>query len=111
MSLQVECVCCAGDWCGCTAVGIDWSSLGEVERELARKRQEHLVLKKLRQHIHRWQPFLYDSRNEVLLYLLSRSAADYAALVKILSEIKHRQPGFSPATLFDFGSGVGTTTW
>ncbi|XP_063221361.1 methyltransferase-like protein 17, mitochondrial isoform X2 [Bacillus rossius redtenbacheri] len=92
-------------------MGVDLSSLGVEEREVVQKRKQHLVMKKLRQHIHRWRPVPYDTRHKVLVYLLCRAAADHAAVSKVLAEVKHRQPLFSPATVFDFGSGVGTTTW
>lgn len=52
----------------------------------------------------------YDERT-ALAYLLSRAPADYAVLMKIFGEIVQRDPEFTPRSLFDFGSGVGTVTW
>ena len=47
----------------------------------------------------------------ILYTLYFRSPAEYAVLETILNEIKRKDPEFSPSTLFDFGSGVGTGYW
>lgn len=64
----------------------------------------------LKHRIYNWQPIKYDTHNS-LLYLLARSAQEYAVLLKIMSEIVSRDPSFKPRSLFDFGSGVGLSTW
>lgn len=43
--------------------------------------------------------------------MASRLPANYAALSLIFNEIRHEEPNFHPSTLFDFGSGVGSTIW
>lgn len=45
------------------------------------------------------------------MYVAGRLAPDYASLYKIMAEMKKRDPQFSPLTLLDFGSGVGTSMW
>ncbi|KAJ8922406.1 hypothetical protein NQ315_004352 [Exocentrus adspersus] len=64
----------------------------------------------LRKSIYNWRPIRYDSHT-CMLYLMARSAAEYAVLIKIFSEISGRDPEFKPRSLFDFGSGIGTATW
>lgn len=64
----------------------------------------------LREKIYNWKPIKYDIVKS-LVYLLGRSAQEYAVLVKIFGEIASRDPEFVPRSLFDFGSGVGTATW
>lgn len=65
---------------------------------------------KLRKQIYNWKPINYNVHTS-LQYLLGRSAPEYAVLVKIFNEILVRDPDFTPRSLFDFGSGVGTVTW
>lgn len=64
----------------------------------------------LREKIYNWEPIKYDVMKS-LVYLLARSAPEYAVLVQIFGEIANRDPSFVPRGLFDFGSGVGTATW
>ncbi|XP_045461777.1 methyltransferase-like protein 17, mitochondrial [Harmonia axyridis] len=75
---------------------------------------EHVMKSQLtnlmKKTVYNWFPVKYDIAQS-LCYLVGRSAAEYAVLIKILSEIKLRNPDWKPLTLFDFGSGVGTVTW
>lgn len=71
------------------------------------KSQMNNMLKKT---VYNWAPVKYDLIQS-LCYLVGRSAAEYSVLIRILSEIKSRDPDWKPKTLFDFGSGVGTVTW
>ncbi|VEN40827.1 unnamed protein product [Callosobruchus maculatus] len=64
----------------------------------------------LREKVYNWKPMKYDSQNS-LVYLLGRSSAEYAVLVRILGEIQARDPDFKPRSFFDFGSGTGTAIW
>ncbi|XP_055595136.1 methyltransferase-like protein 17, mitochondrial [Uranotaenia lowii] len=66
--------------------------------------------KKAKQQIYAWKPMVYDEFKS-LQYLLGRSAQEFAALVRILEEIKQRDQHFKPRSFIDFGSGVGTGTW
>ncbi|RWS09006.1 methyltransferase-like protein 17: mitochondrial [Dinothrombium tinctorium] len=52
----------------------------------------------------------YTEYNSVL-YLATRLVPNYAATLSIFDGIKKDDPTFKPQTLFDFGSGVGTTMW
>lgn len=52
-----------------------------------------------------------DERTRVL-YLMSRLAPEYAAVYRVLHELRARAgPGFRPRSLLDFGSGVGSVAW
>ena len=62
------------------------------------------------QKAYKWKAVNYDNTNSIV-YLLARVAQDYASLVRVFQEIKKRQPGFKPQSLFDFGSGVGSVIW
>lgn len=64
----------------------------------------------LGKEVYNWQPVSYDNY-KALVYLMARAAPEYAALVKIFTEIADRNKNFKPRSLFDFGSGVGTATW
>lgn len=64
----------------------------------------------LKSKVYNWQPINYDLNNS-LIYLLARSAQEYAVLFKIMNEITLQDPTFQPRSMFDFGSGVGMGTW
>ncbi|KAK9880897.1 hypothetical protein WA026_013228 [Henosepilachna vigintioctopunctata] len=91
----------------------------EVLERLSQKRCDLLnddyVIKsqmngELKRRVYNWTPTKYDKLN-ALFYLVGKSAADYAVLLKIFSEIKARDINWNPRSLFDYGSGVGTVTW
>jgi len=44
-------------------------------------------------------------------YLAARLPATYAAVARVLAELKSRRPDFAPAALLDAGSGPGTASW
>lgn len=62
------------------------------------------------QSIH-YSSFIKYTTNLGLYYLAGRSFYDYSVLYNVLNEIKIKDTSFKPATLFDFGSGVGTVMW
>lgn len=78
------------------------------------KRLEQAKANKLKniltQQVYRWQPMKYDVVKS-LSYAFGRSDFEYATLVHILEEIKSRNPNFKPNSVFDYGSGVGTSVW
>ncbi|KAJ8929169.1 hypothetical protein NQ314_018164 [Rhamnusium bicolor] len=82
----------------------------EDEEKRFKQMVENKVANILRVKIYNWEPIKYDSYNSIL-YLLARSPAEYAVLVKLFGEIFSRDPEFQPRSLFDFGSGIGTATW
>ncbi|GAB2235308.1 hypothetical protein Droror1_Dr00025731 [Drosera rotundifolia] len=49
--------------------------------------------------------------DEVGAYVATRMPAVYAACYRVLREVKKRVPGFSPASVVDFGSGTGSGFW
>lgn len=56
-------------------------------------------------------PVDYNSDSGCQAYMYSRLAYEYASLVKAFSQLRAALPHFSPSTLLDFGSGVGSVTW
>ncbi|XP_053679662.1 methyltransferase-like protein 17, mitochondrial [Anopheles nili] len=56
---------------------------------------------------------VFDMHDEYscLTQLIGRSDAEYAVLMRILTEISQRDPDLRPRSFLDFGAGVGTGTW
>ncbi|XP_076649161.1 ribosome assembly protein METTL17, mitochondrial [Halictus rubicundus] len=79
----------------------------EEEKELLKNKEARNLFKSL---LYNWVPVNYDL-NTSLSYLISRSVAEYSVLYKIFNEIKTRDADFTPKSVFDFGSGVGTVMW
>ncbi|KAJ8041992.1 Methyltransferase-like protein 17, mitochondrial [Holothuria leucospilota] len=77
----------------------------EEEKKIATK-----VKNKLRKHLYHWKPISYDEKM-CLVYLAARMAPNYAAIFRVLYEIKRRLPGFQPSSVLDFGSGLGSSVW
>ncbi|CAG2062735.1 unnamed protein product, partial [Timema podura] len=89
---------------------IDISVFSEESRKHALKIKQKQVRRRFHECVYHWQPIIYN-HHKGLLYLLGRSPAEFAVLFKIFCEMKQRLPNLAPRTIFDFGSGVGTTTW
>ncbi|KAG5841687.1 hypothetical protein ANANG_G00169350 [Anguilla anguilla] len=68
------------------------------------------VLSELKKSTYHWTPLRYDE-DVAMVYLAARVAGGYAAVRRALNEIKKRDATFSPHSLLDFGSGVGTVLW
>lgn len=68
------------------------------------------VLNSLRKNTYHWQPLSYTEQFG-LVYLAARFDGGFAAVSRALQEIYQRVPEFSPQTLMDFGSGVGSVSW
>lgn len=51
------------------------------------------------------------NHEECASYMAGRLPANLSALRYVFSEIRREEPDFEPKTLFDYGSGVGTTIW
>ncbi|KAK6947959.1 Ribosomal protein Rsm22-like [Dillenia turbinata] len=49
--------------------------------------------------------------DETVAYVASRMPAVYSACHRVLSEVRRRLPGFSPAKVLDFGAGTGSAFW
>lgn len=83
-----------------------------TENELYDLRHKHRskILQSLRATTHNWKPIIYDKRQS-LIYMLSRSVQEYSVLYTVLTELMKRDVDFTPKTLFDFGSGMGSVLW
>jgi ribosomal protein RSM22 (predicted rRNA methylase) len=55
--------------------------------------------------------FIEYGERESMAYLASQLPFSYAAVEKILAEVKMRISGFAPKSLLDFGVGPGTAAW
>ncbi|XP_076679794.1 ribosome assembly protein METTL17, mitochondrial isoform X1 [Andrena cerasifolii] len=77
------------------------------EEELLRNPKARRLFKEL---VYNWVPVQYDKYTS-LSYLINRSVPEYSVLHKIFNEIKTNDANFTPKSLFDFGSGVGTAMW
>ncbi|KAL0966308.1 hypothetical protein UPYG_G00293690 [Umbra pygmaea] len=83
---------------------------GDVHSNLLEAPIAKKVLSELRKTTYHWSPLRYDEEMCVV-YMAARLAGGYAAVKRALNEIKKRDPSFSPHSLLDFGSGLGTTVW
>jgi ribosomal protein RSM22 (predicted rRNA methylase) len=81
-----------------------------VERQVIRDSQRQKMNTIFREMAYNWKAVTYNA-DHAILYLVARSAPDYASLYRVLNEIKIRDPKFKPKNLFDFGSGIGMVTW
>ncbi|MBC8035705.1 MAG: SAM-dependent methyltransferase [Rhizobiales bacterium] len=48
---------------------------------------------------------------DLAAYLVARLPAIYAAVARVLAEVKRLQPAFAPRSLLDAGAGPGTASW
>lgn len=48
---------------------------------------------------------------DVLAYAAARMPATYAAVARVLADLREGLPGFAPATVLDLGAGPGTAGW
>lgn len=62
------------------------------------------------QQIYNWKPINFNNQHVCHQYLLARIAPEYNVIKLIFNEIQQRDPNFTPLSLFDFGSGIGTVT-
>lgn len=76
----------------------------------AKRRLSSQISKVFYERNYNWQPIEY-TKSTAWAYLFGRAAKEYAAILKIFSEIAKRDPAFKPRSFFDFGAGVGTGTW
>ena len=80
----------------------------ELDREAEIRKEMNKILSA---KVGRWKVIDYDSYASWSYLIGGMAAYDYACLLKIMKEIKQRNPKFNPKTLLDFGSGVGTVSW
>lgn len=92
----------------------------EIEAQI-QKETERIFEERITTFDHQSKHIQYD-KSAAWAYLLGRAAFDYATIHKIMMEIRDRTQQeksheninlspFQPRTLFDFGSGVGTSVW
>ncbi|KAK6629232.1 hypothetical protein RUM43_003049 [Polyplax serrata] len=74
------------------------------------KKLNRMVDQRLKKLLYNWKRIMYDSFTS-FQYLIVRAPSDYATLRRVFNEILLRDKEFKPQSLFDFGSGVGTTLW
>lgn len=75
-----------------------------------RKENERKVAIFVKQWANHWQEIVYNDHKS-LLYMIGRSVPNYAVLHTIFNEICTRDENFTPKSVLDFGSGIGTTMW
>lgn len=59
---------------------------------------------------YRWSP-LDLHQYSCLVYMFTRAAPNYAAVIRVFHEIVKQCPDYKPTSLFDFGSGIGSVSW
>uniref|UniRef100_A0A673B0Z8 Ribosome assembly protein METTL17, mitochondrial n=1 Tax=Sphaeramia orbicularis TaxID=375764 RepID=A0A673B0Z8_9TELE len=83
---------------------------GDIDEQAVEDRIRKKVLSELRRTTYHWTPLKYDEDLGVV-YMAARLAGAYAAVRRALNEIKKRDSCFTPHSLLDFGSGLGTVVW
>ncbi|XP_031627853.1 methyltransferase-like protein 17, mitochondrial [Contarinia nasturtii] len=86
------------------------SDLAGDDNSRAKESLKYEVLRIYYQRNYNWKPIVYDEFRS-RTHLFGRADKEYAAVLKVLSEIAKRDPQFQPHSFFDFGAGVGTGTW
>ncbi|CAH1391093.1 unnamed protein product [Nezara viridula] len=88
---------------------IDIESLPQEEQDRWNKSISDKVDNLLKKKLYSWNQIDFTNYMSQL-YLVTRSAAEYAVVYKIFQEICKRT-NFVPNTVFDFGSGMGSVIW
>ncbi len=83
----------------------------DQQLSVRQQRIQRKIQKKMRQVVYHWEPVVYGNDSKCLSYCLARMAADYASLRRVLREIEVADPCWSPDSVLDFGSGVGSSFW
>ncbi|KAI1286951.1 Methyltransferase-like protein 17, mitochondrial [Halotydeus destructor] len=89
---------------------VDISALGNDEKEFILEKRDKKVNELLAKGVYNWKELEYTEYSSTV-YLAARLAGNYAALKSVFQEIKRDDPQFRPRTMFDFGSGIGTTMY
>jgi ribosomal protein RSM22 (predicted rRNA methylase) len=85
---------------------LDLKSLANASRELS-ARYRNRDSQQQAFHI----PKFMETPEHRAAYIVSRLPATYAAVLRVFSEVKERQPDREPKSLLDLGSGPGTALW
>lgn len=91
-------------------VGEEDERLSDENHVSFESRIQMKVLSELKRTTYHWTPLKYDTDLGVV-YMAARLAGGYAAVMRALNEIKKRDASFTPHSLLDFGSGLGTAVW
>lgn len=89
---------------------VDTSQLDEEKLDRYRKAVDRETQKLLRSRVFAWKALDFDEYRS-RMYLLARSAQEFAVINAVMQEILRRDADFRPSSFLDFGSGVGTGTW
>ncbi|XP_075541111.1 ribosome assembly protein METTL17, mitochondrial-like isoform X1 [Dermacentor variabilis] len=90
--------------------GYTLERMSPEERDYVEEDVKERVFEKLKKRIRLWKPMKYDDFG-ARSYLVTQLAADYAAVHDVFHEIRHLNPAFTPASMMDFGSGLGSCFW
>lgn len=91
------------------SMNVETEKLSEEELKHYEEIKNIRVKELLKQRVYHWNRLDFTDYL-CLVYLVTRSAAEYAAVSKVFAEISART-SFQPKTVFDFGSGVGSVVW
>ncbi|XP_054159676.1 methyltransferase-like protein 17, mitochondrial [Oppia nitens] len=89
---------------------IDLKSMSPEERHEVLQRIDIKVEKRLKDSLLNHLPIEYNEW-KAAVYLAARLPPNFASIYSVFKEIRAEIPDFVPKTLFDFGSGIGTTLW
>lgn len=78
------------------------------EREFVMKKRQEKFDRDMKLTTKTWRQIEYDEETSAV-YCASRFTANYAVLRWVLTDLAKLDVNFAPKTLFDFGSGLGTT--
>jgi ribosomal protein RSM22 (predicted rRNA methylase) len=87
---------------------VDWNSLTEDERAFILEKRKKKISDTISGMSTNWTNISYDDY-KAHVYAAARLAPNYACLKYVFNDIMLTDPTFKPKTLFDFGSGTGTT--
>ena len=87
---------------------VDLRILTDDEKSFVMEKRKAKIERTMAAYVPTWKEMQYDDYKSHV-YLGGRLAPNYTALKYVMNEIKIQDPTFQPKTLFDFGSGVGTT--
>jgi len=91
-------------------IDIDLNELSDEKKKIIEKARDKRIKEMIHYHLYNWKPIAYDE-NTCLQYLIGMFGANYSVMLRLFREIQHRDNSFAPKSIFDFGSGLGTTIW
>ena len=87
---------------------VELSTLNDDEIQFIKRKREKKINSLLNVTRPSWKEITYNEYDSHV-YLGSRLGANYSTIKYVMNEIRLANPLFKPKTLFDFGSGHGTT--